>query len=56
MDNGVYFTVKRRSNSTSGETLVARGIELETAAELIFRLELLQAEHGGDGEYFLEIY
>jgi hypothetical protein len=56
MANGVYFTVKRRSNTESLETLVARGIELETAAELIFRLGQLQAEHGGNDEYFLEIY
>jgi hypothetical protein len=54
--DGVTYTVKRRSNRNGGETLQARGISLEAAAELIFRLELLQIEHGGVDEFFVEIY
>lgn len=56
MDNGEYYTVKQRSTRVPGEWLVARGITLEAAAELIFRLDRLQAEHGGDSEYFMEVY
>jgi hypothetical protein len=52
----LYYNVKRRSNRNGGETLVARGVSLEAAAELTFRFELLQIEHGGVDEFFVEVY
>jgi hypothetical protein len=54
--NGLYYNVKRRSNRNGGETLMARGLSLEAAAELAFRFELLQIEHGGVDEFFVELY
>jgi hypothetical protein len=55
MDANELYRVTRRHNRNGSETPAARGVSLEAAAELAFRFELLQIEHGGVDSYIVEV-